>query len=130
MMRSTNRTIVAAIFSAAAVCQAQQHADCTYVGVSREKAAAEARDRTYRSRLTEDVARHLPPLSPTRRGRNADQQDNRGIIDQYLFADMQASGVTPADRASDFEFIRRVTLDLTGRIPTVDRLLAFIADTS
>jgi hypothetical protein len=128
MMRSTSGAIVAAIFSAAAVCQAQQHADCTYVIASREQ--AEARSPSHRSRLTEDVVRRLPPVSPTTRGRNADQQDNRGIVDQYLFADMQASGVTPADRTSDFEFIRRVTLDLTGRIPTVDRLLAFIADTS
>src|SRR5258706_8355613 len=41
---------------------------------------------------------------------------------------MDASGVTPAVRSNDYEFIRRVTLDLTGRIPAVDRLLTFTAD--
>ncbi len=36
----------------------------------------------------------------------------------------------PADSANDFEFMRRITLDLTGRIPTQDKLLSFVADTS
>ncbi|HEY2013272.1 MAG TPA: DUF1553 domain-containing protein, partial [Bryobacteraceae bacterium] len=31
---------------------------------------------------------------------------------------------------TDWEFIRRVTLDLTGRIPAPDRVLSFVADTS
>src|SRR5258708_38737529 len=55
---------------------------------------------------------------------------NLATIDKYLFADMQANGVTPADKTNDFEFIRRVTLDLTGRIPTPARVLSFTADPS
>ena len=43
---------------------------------------------------------------------------------------MQAQGVQPADLTTDWEFIRRVTLDLTGRIPTSARVLAFVADTT
>jgi len=43
---------------------------------------------------------------------------------------MQNAGVTPAPPTSDYEFIRRITLDLTGRIPTPDRVTAFIADNS
>src|SRR6266542_3076147 len=53
-----------------------------------------------------------------------------GSIDGYLYADMQAQGVQPADLTSDWEFIRRVTLDLTGRIPTPSRVLSFAADTA
>ena len=53
-----------------------------------------------------------------------------GSIDALLFADMQAKGVVPAARTTDWEFIRRVTLDLTGRIPTPARVLAFVADTA
>jgi hypothetical protein len=51
-----------------------------------------------------------------------------GLIDSYLFADMQGQGVTPAGLTTDWEFIRRVTLDLTGRIPVPSRVLAFVAD--
>ncbi|MEO8130268.1 MAG: DUF1549 domain-containing protein [Bryobacteraceae bacterium] len=54
----------------------------------------------------------------------------RGTIDRYLFAAMQQAGVTPAVRSNDYEFIRRVTLDLTGRIPTPDRVQSFVADSS
>ncbi len=53
-----------------------------------------------------------------------------GPIDSYIFADFQAKGITPAAKTTDWEFIRRVTLDLTGRIPTPDRVLSFVADTT
>jgi hypothetical protein len=36
--------------------------------------------------------------------------------------------VTPAAPTTDYEFIRRVTLDLTGRIPTAARVTTFVAD--
>jgi hypothetical protein len=38
--------------------------------------------------------------------------------------------VRPAPKTTDWEFIRRVTLDLTGRIPQPGRVLSFVADTS
>jgi hypothetical protein len=41
---------------------------------------------------------------------------------------LKAKGITPAPKTTDWEFIRRVTLDLTGRIPAPDRVLAFVAD--
>src|SRR5215831_14355374 len=53
-----------------------------------------------------------------------------GSIDSYIFSDFQANGITPAPRTTDWEFIRRVTLDLTGRIPSSDRVLTFVADTT
>ena len=37
--------------------------------------------------------------------------------------------MTPAARTTDAEYIRRVTLDLTGRIPDPARVVAFLADT-
>jgi len=43
---------------------------------------------------------------------------------------MQAAGVTPAGTTNDYEFIRRATLDLTGRIPTPDAVLSFANSTS
>lgn len=55
---------------------------------------------------------------------------SKNTIDKYLAQDWQAAGITPSQRTSDYEFIRRVTLDLTGRIPTPDRVVAFVSDSS
>ena len=56
------------------------------------------------------------------------QLDQLGLIDRHTFQAMSDAGVSPADLSTDGEFCRRVTLDLTGRIPTPDRLLQFLAD--
>jgi hypothetical protein len=50
------------------------------------------------------------------------------FIDQYIFADLQANNIQPAPKTTDYEFIRRVTLDLTGRIPTAARVAQFMSD--
>ena len=55
---------------------------------------------------------------------------NLGLIDQYIFSGLQSAGIQPADPTTDWEFIRRATLDLTGRIPTPARVLSFVADTT
>jgi hypothetical protein len=48
-----------------------------------------------------------------------------------LLADFwNAQGITPAEPASDTEFLRRVYLDLTGRIPMVSEVYAFLDDPS
>jgi hypothetical protein len=56
--------------------------------------------------------------------------DQLGTIDRYLLLDMQEHGVAPAGKTNDYEFIRRVTLDLTGRIPAPERVQSFVADTA
>lgn len=53
-----------------------------------------------------------------------------GFIDQYIFSGLQSAGVQPAAPTTDWEFIRRATLDLTGRIPTPARVLSFVADSN
>ena len=50
-------------------------------------------------------------------------------IDRLLVESWRAAGVEVADPASDEEFLRRVTLDLVGRIPTAAELSAFQNDT-
>lgn len=49
-------------------------------------------------------------------------------IDSYIFSALQARGIAPANLANDAEFLRRVTLDLTGRIPSGDYVATFLAN--
>jgi len=82
------------------------------------------------SSLTSKVAAMLPSLPGGGRTGTSMDLNSAGIIDQYLFSAMESAGVQPADTTTDWEFIRRVTLDLTGRIPNPNDVLAFVADTT
>jgi hypothetical protein len=53
-----------------------------------------------------------------------------GYVDEEIFGKMEADRVAPAPESTDTEFLRRVTLDLTGRIPDADTVVAFVADPS
>ncbi len=50
-------------------------------------------------------------------------------IDELIEARIMAAGMQPAARSSDAEFVRRVYLDLTGAIPRVSEVRAFLDDT-
>jgi Protein of unknown function (DUF1549)/Protein of unknown function (DUF1553) len=50
-------------------------------------------------------------------------------IDGIIARELQAAGVKPAPRTTDEQFIRRVSLDLTGRLPLPADVSDFIADT-
>src|SRR6266852_2072919 len=52
------------------------------------------------------------------------------FIDQLMAKKMSTDGVQPAPRTSDSEFLRRIYLDLTGRIPTPEQADRFLKDTS
>ncbi len=54
----------------------------------------------------------------------------RNVIDNIIFGKLSASKVPSAALSSDEEFMRRVTLDLTGRIPAAADIRAFTADTT
>jgi hypothetical protein len=51
-------------------------------------------------------------------------------IDELLERDWKELGIEPAPTASDAEFIRRVTLDLTGTLPRVAEVREFLANPS
>ncbi len=51
-------------------------------------------------------------------------------IDHFLAAEWQARGITPAPACDDRAFVRRVYLDLAGRIPTREEASAFLDDAS
>lgn len=48
-------------------------------------------------------------------------------IDRLIDLRLQKAGSVPSPMADDSEFLRRVTLDLTGMIPTVEETLAFLS---
>ncbi len=58
------------------------------------------------------------------------QHPSENTIDKYIFPALAAANVAPAPPTTDFEFIRRVTLDLTGRIPQAADVVAFVNDPS
>ena len=49
-------------------------------------------------------------------------------IDRLVTDELAKAKVSPAPLVSDEQFLRRVTLDLTGRLPTVEELRAFTKD--
>jgi hypothetical protein len=54
----------------------------------------------------------------------------RNFIDKHIFGRMKADGIPRAPLSTDAEFLRRVRLDLTGRIPGTSELREFLADRS
>src|SRR5262249_2534085 len=54
----------------------------------------------------------------------------RNFIDTAVFANLKELGIPPSPVCDDATFLRRVTLDVTGRLPTEAEAKAFLSDTS
>jgi hypothetical protein len=52
----------------------------------------------------------------------------RNYIDEQVFAKLKAMGMPPSEPCDDATFIRRVSLDIAGRLPTLDETNRFLAD--
>jgi hypothetical protein len=116
------------------------HPECSYFGPNRsrfvEAALRRAATQPQRihdlSSMTEQVTRMRSYAAAGSgaysRAYSPDQPYAAGSIDAYIFADLQANNITPAPRTTDWEFIRRASLDITGRIPNPERVLSFAAD--
>lgn len=108
------------------------HPECSYFGPQRERflrsELGQPGEGLSLSAVTEQVIAALPP-SRSRTDPNRDaRQEN--YIDQYIFAALKRAGVAPAEPAGDAEFLRRVALDLTGRILSGQAVAEFVADPS
>jgi hypothetical protein len=55
---------------------------------------------------------------------------HRNFIDDIVLGGLVAAKVPAAPLTTDTEFLRRVTLDLSGRIPSAADIKAFVADTT
>lgn len=51
-------------------------------------------------------------------------------VDELVVAKLRKLGVVPSDLCTDAEFLRRVSLDMTGTPPTAAEVETFLADTS
>jgi hypothetical protein len=50
----------------------------------------------------------------------------RNVVDEHVFANLARLGIPPSPVCDDATFLRRVTLDITGALPTVAAVRAFL----
>lgn len=53
----------------------------------------------------------------------------KNFVDERLFANLKQLGIPPSEDCDDATFLRRVTLDIAGRLPTEEEATAFAAPT-
>src|SRR2546427_10002436 len=108
--------------------------DCVFLNNPNEFAMDAERIHKANSELTSRVAMvvysALAGDQPTVQTLDAATVPRKNFIDDAIFNRMAAAGIQSAPIASDAEFLRRVTLDLTGRIPSGGDVVAFMFDTN
>lgn len=86
------------------------------------------------ARSRQEVAAHADKLNRALAASSGKTVDAGSIphvnfIDDEIFGKLIAAGVPSARLTTDEEFVRRLTLDLTGRIPASSDVRDFVADT-
>ena len=56
--------------------------------------------------------------------------NERNFIDKFIFAKLKKVGMPPSNISDDSTYLRRVTLDIVGRLPTVEEAGLFLKDNS
>ncbi len=102
--------------------------DCSYLREPDNFRGVEGRHRVDLSRQSEAIAGMLQQTAT--RLVPAQELPRKNYIDQHIFDRMGRAGIESAPICTDEEYIRRVTLDLTGRIPKPEAVTAFLQDTT
>jgi hypothetical protein len=117
------------------------HSDCLMFGAQRERYANQALKSLRLGQLTSQVsatraasmgaatAASMPSVPGGSRTSSTDTT-SANLIDGYIFSALKAQGVTPARATNDYEFVRRIYLDMTGQIPTAAAVTSFVASTN
>ncbi len=115
---------------------------CTFFGPDHDKfVSALTRKAAPSAMLTVGVARKVAfaeevlqaaassmPSAPGGSRTYSLQRPSTNTIDKFIFPALSAANVAPAPATTDFEFIRRIYLDLTGHIPTGQQVVNFVLD--
>lgn len=117
---------------------------CTFFGPDHDSFVEALQNTHGASHLTEEVVSKLGtnskimteqamaglPSAPGGSRTDALQNPAMGTIDKWIFQKLAEQNVAPAPPTNDYEFVRRVTLDLTGRVPTVAAMNSFVSDSA
>jgi hypothetical protein len=133
-MRLVKLLIGIAVFSSGALQAADSEESrplqgCTFTAKPDEFLSAQSRTRSYIYETTGKLSR---ARYGDKQGDTVQATDipRRNLIDDEIFGKLASLNIPSAPLTTDEEFLRRITLDLTGRIPTPDQIRAFVADTS
>ena len=103
--------------------------DCTFNAAPEEFLSSQ-------SRIRSDISDRLQKLGAARfsaasAGNTvaASSVTRNNFIDEQIFGKMAQANANAAPLSTDEEFVRRVTLDITGRIPTALQTRTFVAST-
>src|SRR3954469_371142 len=55
-------------------------------------------------------------------------EDEPNPVDRYFDAAWKSAGIRPAPGVDDYDFLRRASLDVTGRLPRPDEIRAFLRE--
>jgi Protein of unknown function (DUF1549)/Protein of unknown function (DUF1553) len=106
--------------------------DCSFLNNPDQFTSHAERFLKARSDLTSKVALYIFRVRPgdqaTVQTLDAAVIPRKNFIDDAIFGRMAADNIRSAPLASDLEFLRRVTLDLTGRIPSAADAVTFVND--
>lgn len=101
--------------------------DCNYLKAPSDFLGVQARHRVAVSTVAETFNERLGKAAELGL-RDAQSVPRKNLIDDILFGKMEADGVLSAPLSTDEEFVRRVYIDLTGRIPAANVVTAFLND--